>query len=85
MGCGDDTGDVVLAYQGDAVSSHADTIRSYMGHRGAHDYSQALRSLDALLAENQRLREALVALELDRASPGWVKIIAREALTGDAE
>jgi hypothetical protein len=42
--------------------SHADTIRSYLGHRGAHDYSTTLRALDALLAENQRLRDALAAI-----------------------
>ncbi len=51
------------------MSSHADTIRSYLGHRGAHDYSQALRSLDALLAENQRLQA-----DLDRTTTAGNRI-----------
>ncbi len=73
MGCGDDPGHVVFDDQGDDVSSHADTIRAYIeswgfGHRQLEDGSRtavqlprepALASLDALLAENQRLRDAL--------------------------
>ncbi len=60
MGCCDDPSDVVLDDPGDAVSSHADTIRRHLhpgyisspsGWKEAHD------ALDALLAENQRLRD----------------------------
>ncbi len=87
--------------------SHADTIRTYIeswgyGHRQLEDGSRtavqlprepALSALDALLAENQQLRDAL-----QRAHEACVKpeddalarlkaanIIVCEALAGDAE
>ncbi len=86
MGCGDDPGDVVQHDQGDAVSDHADTIRSFfMDRYGTDSYKvnqrtlaaipgshrrnpprphtsagRALASLDALLAENQRLADRAV-------------------------
>ncbi len=73
MGCGDDTGDVVLDDQGDDVNDHADTIRraimcslyntgrTIKGTPYSHDdYDAAHSSLDALLAENQQLADRAV-------------------------
>ena len=77
---------MVLDDQGDDVSSHADTIRAALvapmpGGWGANDPEVAL---DALLAENQRLREALERIsEAELFSK--TGITARDALGGDAE
>jgi hypothetical protein len=53
------------------AASHADTIRRRLMSQGAIGQApgqsatgQALDALDALLAENQQLREALVELQL---------------------
>ncbi len=65
MGCRDDPRHVVLDDQGDAVTDHADTIRPTIRHDDQHPSTcpgcAADRALDALLAENQRLREALTS------------------------
>ncbi len=79
---------------GDDVSSHADTIRrslDYMHDRSGKNvrdqHAEALAHLDALLAENQRLRDALERIShLHRDYPlREAQIEAREALAGDAE
>ncbi len=86
MGCRDDTPDVVLDDPGDAMS-HADTIRrAITGHLTKVEDDTALAALDALLAENQQLREALERiLTLPGAEGSGAAQIAREALAGDAE
>ncbi len=71
------------------MSSHANTIRNQLWP------TDALAALDALLAENQRLREALERIEnewppasVDPVLLSFVasmRGIAREALAGDAE
>jgi hypothetical protein len=87
------------------MSSHADTIRPLLaamgtGYATPEDYDDALAALDALLAENQRLRDALDAadwlitnLRILREG-GVVRGLdeanagyksAREALAGDGE
>ncbi len=106
MGCRDDPGHVVLNDQGDAVSRHADTIRAGLPSRNretvwyTEQESEAMHAaLDALLAENQQLREALeiapmpVTVDVqpwDEAYGHWWRharnpLLAREALAGDAE
>ncbi len=92
MGRRDDARNVVLHDQRDDVSSHADTIRGEL--LGESPYgtfesaAKAFAALDALLAENQRLREALGRIA---TPPTWTvnspspRMIAREALAGDAE
>ncbi len=84
------------------MSSHADTIRSALGVlRGDGPVERdPLVALDALLAENQRLRDALERIAsnatmtgtpgvLDRSYSGIqaqaMKQWAREALAGDGE
>ncbi len=84
------------------MSSHADTIRPLLaamgtGYATPEDYDAALAALDALLAENQRLREErdnTLALYMDaiRQRDEWKELmhdltreITREALAGDAE
>jgi hypothetical protein len=81
----------------EAMSGHADTIRLYIepsyGRSATEKPScgEALVSLDMLLAENQRLREALrpMAREDQRGfvagSAQTVRQRAREALAGDGE
>ncbi len=99
MGRRDDAGDVVLDDKGDDVS-HTDTIRDYTTNTERYDgrwhrlptEQEVLVALDALLAENQRLREALEAalpyIDSDGAPPGEAERVyelGREALAGDAE
>jgi negative regulator of sigma E activity len=87
----------------EAMSSHADTIRDVLRQpiNGTYSLEIANRSLDALLAENQRLRVALSHYADEQhwsADVGKVYTlfeydgeeelpwkIAREALAGDAE
>ncbi len=101
MGCGDDTRDVLLIREGDAVSSHTDTIRATDDEwltqptdlgGWANRAARMKQTADALLAENQRLREALEAalpyIDSDGAPPGEAERVyelGREALAGDAE
>ncbi len=73
------------------MSSHADTIRQHFEPGFAED-DKVLAALDALLAENQRLCEALerivrkgVAFDAKGTHSKAVCEIAREALAGDAE
>ncbi len=81
------------------MSSHADTIkdalvaRLWVGkYRTEPGVPAALESLDALLAENQRLREKVVRVEClvaaghiaDGISVSSARVI-REALAGDTE
>ncbi len=62
------------------MSSHADTIRSYvtMTYPSVEERNQMYAALDALLAENQRLREDVTSLQgmvddlFERN--GWAKI-----------
>ncbi len=97
MGRRDDTGYVVLDDQGDDVIRHADTIRRdvAMARRSLAEgtpekYPGALASVrildaEALLAENQRLREALeriVATDNWHAMDGHPKTIAENAGKG---
>ncbi len=74
------------------VSSHADTIRRALSNRptpsprdptlmGYAPDLAALRSLDALLSENQR--EALEKLAVDSRFGTWQRVLAVEALAGD--
>jgi hypothetical protein len=73
------------------MSSHADTIRSAVEERAnrillqnASNTAKALaRDSLALLAENQRLREALERIA--DVPEWWQGEVAREALAGDAE
>ena len=77
------------------MSSHADTIRLMLDRFrsmtvknsvGARQLDEADAALDALLAENQRLREALEFIVRDSLGPReyeWVIRLAREALAGD--
>ncbi len=70
------------------MSSHAATIRLYIEH-GVNP-AGAEQALDALLAENQRLCEALEKIVALRDHLGWDELedgakVAREALAGDAE
>ncbi len=86
------------------MSSHADTIRDYTTNTERYDgqwhrlptEQEVLAALDAFLAENQRLREALIAMrELESVNEDtWygehagidrhaVYALAREALAGD--
>ncbi len=78
------------------MSSHADTIRLAINAAGAegHLVAGAWDALDALLAENKRLREALEAFffEYDSgkeyagcAPSDPVEQKMREALAGDTE
>ncbi len=90
------------------MSSHADTIRYALGllpafEETAFEETACLRGLDALealLAENQRLRDALEAMRalasVSTDGDGWyaeqagldadaIFTQAREALAGDAE
>jgi hypothetical protein len=72
---------------------HADTVRLYLDNQARYEYDESdgldvpayavLASLDALLAENQRLRDALEGIANDRTRTvaglqGW----AREVLRG---
>lgn len=50
------------------MSSHADTIRAYLDQSGCMDEPPPHDALDALLAENQQLREALERTEKSLAS-----------------
>ena len=81
------------------MSSHADTIRRLRQH--SHDASngytyltaEAADALDALLAENQRLREGRAAVRriaLNEHATHTARLLeieklTREALAGDAE
>ncbi len=76
------------------MSGHADTIRKALVHGLSEEDTYGLRSqgldaLDALLAENQRLRDALERIESFSAHTEGalysVRGIARDALAGDAE
>ncbi len=80
------------------MSSHANTIRDYTTNTERYDgqwhrlptEQEVLAALDALLAENQRLREALTELLAYFNGIGYtdatkVMARAREALAGDAE
>ncbi len=94
------------------MSSHADTIRNLVPHTstqvlGSHKHPdfckgcEAEAALDALLAENQQLREEILrcgALAISERADGCVpktralqirkvayELTSREALAGDAE
>ncbi len=60
------------------VSSHADRIQ-------ARYIDELVDKRDALLAENQRLRDALERIKREAGNEGFVcSRVAREALAGDA-
>lgn len=97
MGCGDDTGDVVLDDQGDDVS-HADTIRATddLWRTTPADLAEwSMRASDmkaiarSLLAENQRLRDAVqafIAAGSNPRTPEYAALVREvQALAGDAE
>ncbi len=80
------------------MSGHADTIREALALPSGHNYASAIArsemqnvaraALDALLAENQRLREALERISTmpnKRDSIVNAPSVAIEALAGDAE
>ncbi len=75
------------------MSSHADTIRLAINAAGSegHLVAGAWDALDALLAENQRLRDALddILTDVTDATRPYERLgvaaKAREALAGDAE
>ncbi len=66
------------------MTSHADTIRSLLPlwHVGGTQGDRLRSELEAMEAENQRLREAL---RFYAYNPQYAGDIAREALAGDAE
>ncbi len=76
------------------MSSHADTIPYLRAMLEADERHSFLAALDALLAENQRYEKALKRIADERSRyPAWdgamnesdLRLIAREALAGDAE
>ncbi len=70
------------------MSGHADTIREALQGAmvGRWGRENALRSLDALLAENQRLEAERDLAEAYIPVVGWkAYAAAREALAGDTE
>jgi hypothetical protein len=78
------------------MSSEAETIREKSERRGRIDHPEGARyqtptwdEVNALLAENQRLREALERIEALKTWNGYsvedLHAVAREALAGDAE
>ncbi len=68
------------------MSGHADTIRRELKRHTPDVPERAFAALDALLAENQRLREAHREIaEHDYLDGDECRRIAREALAGDTE
>jgi hypothetical protein len=78
------------------MSDHADKVRHtlILARTGSHDddlpphdeYDEAIAAHDALVAENQRLRDALATIAYDRSighSFVTCRAIAREALAGE--
>ncbi len=76
--------------QGDDVSDHADTIRDYVTNTERYDGQwhrlptddETLAALAALLAENQRLREALERVKREHPE---LAFYIDGVLAGDAE
>lgn len=63
------------------VSGHADTIRDYLAAQPEHALGlyPVRAALDALVAENQQLRDALTEIEDSRDSFGTVELYAHHA------
>jgi len=72
------------------MSDHADTIRIFAHRYGTAEAAVgAIRALDALLAENQRLRDALERIAFAKGKPTpdplWCMEVARTALAAVRE